>query len=244
MRKIALAVIVAAALFAACSPAPKKIIVATDATWPPMEYVTADQEIVGFDVDLIKAVAKKAGFELEIKNQAWDGIFGGLAAKKYDAVISSVTITEERKETMDFSDPYINAGQVLFVKNETGGVETLADMKGKKVGAQTGTTGAKEIEKVDGVELKNFDELGLAVEALYSGRIDGVVADTPIAADFVLQNEKYKGSLKIVGKPFTEEFYGIALAKGNEALLKRINKALADLKADGTVGTLEDKWLR
>jgi polar amino acid transport system substrate-binding protein len=244
MRKFAFLAFAALALLAACAPASKKIVVATDATWPPMEFVDASQEIVGFDVDLIKAVAAQAGFELEVKNQAWDGIFGGLAANKYDAVISSVTITEERKQTMDFSDPYINAGQVLIVKNDVSGVETLADLKGKKAGAQTGTTGAMEIQKVAGVEAKNYDELGLAVEDLYSGRIDGVVADTPIAADFVLQNEKYKGSLKIVGKPFTDEYYGIAVNKANTALLKKINKALAKLKADGKITALEDKWLR
>jgi polar amino acid transport system substrate-binding protein len=244
MRKIAFIAVAALALFAACSAPSKKIVVATDATWPPMEFVDASQEIVGFDIDLIKAVAAQAGFELEVKSQAWDGIFGGLAANKYDAVISSVTITEERKQTMNFSDPYINAGQVLIVKNDVSGVETLADLKGKKAGAQTGTTGAMEIQKVAGVEAKNYDELGLAIEDLYSGRIDGVVADTPIAADFVLQNDKYKGSLKIVGKPFTDEYYGIAVNKANAALLKKINKALAKLKADGKITALEDKWLR
>jgi polar amino acid transport system substrate-binding protein len=246
MKKITFAVLalVALALVLGCAPASKKIIVATDATWPPMEYVNDAKEIVGFDVDLIKAVAAKAGFEVEIKNQAWDGIFAGLAAKKYDAVISSVTITDERKATMDFSDPYINAGQVLIVKSALQGVETLDALKGKKVGAQIGTTGAMAIEKVAGVELKNYDELGLAIEDLYNGRIEGVVADTPIAANFVLQTEKYKGSLKIVGKPFTDEYYGIALNKKNAALLKKINKALGELVADGTVQKLETQWLR
>jgi polar amino acid transport system substrate-binding protein len=240
MTRIALIVmILTAAVLSA-----QTIVVATDATWPPMEFVDEKQNIVGFDIDLIKAVAAKAGLKVEIKNQAWDGIFGGLAAKKYDAVISSVTITEERKQTMAFSDPYINAGQVLVVRAKTANVSTLKDLKGKKVGAQIGTTGAAEISKVAGLELKNYDELGLAIEDLYSGRIDGVVCDTPIAADFVLQNARYKNALKIVGKPFTEEYYGIAVNKDNPELLKKINAALAALKADGSLETLEKKWLR
>ncbi len=240
MTRIALIVmILTAAVLSA-----QTIVVATDATWPPMEFVDEKQNIVGFDIDLIKAVAAKAGLKVEIKNQAWDGIFGGLAAKKYDAVISSVTITEERKQTMAFSDPYINAGQVLVVRAKTANVSTLKDLKGKKVGAQIGTTGAAEISKVAGLELKNYDELGLAIEDLYSGRIDGVVCDTPIAADFVLQNARYKNALKIVGKPFTEEYYGIAVNKDNPELLKKINAALAALKADGSLEALEKKWLR
>lgn len=220
------------------------VVVATDATWPPMEFVNADREIVGFDIDLITAIAEAAGFEVEFRNTAWDGIFAGLAAGEYDAVISSVTITEERMETMDFSDPYINAGQVLVVASGTQGVTTLSDLAGQTVGAQIGTTGAFEIDKVDGVELATYDELGLAIEDLANGRIAGVVADTPIAADFVLQNDEYSDTLMIVGEPFTQEFYGIAVQKGNAELLELINEGLAAVQADGIPAMLEDQWLR
>ncbi|RKY00288.1 MAG: basic amino acid ABC transporter substrate-binding protein [Spirochaetes bacterium] len=225
--------------------AKKKIVVATDATWPPMEYIDEQtKEIIGFDIDLMKEIAKAAGFEVEFKNTAWDGIFAGLAAGKYDAVMSSVTITEERKKEMDFSKPYINAGQVLIVRQETQGVETLRDMVGKKVGAQIGTTGAFEVEKVEGVELKTYDEIGLAFEDLVNGRIDGVVADTPVAANFALQNPTYKGKLKIVGEPFTEEYYGIAVQKGNKELLDMINKGLDEVLGTPTYDALVKKWLR
>jgi polar amino acid transport system substrate-binding protein len=221
------------------------ITVASDATWPPMEFINTDQEIVGFDIDLITAVADAAGFEVEIQNTAWDGIFAGLANGDYDAVISSVTITEERQRTMDFSTPYINAGQVLIVHNDDAdSVETLEDLTGRSVGAQIGTTGAFEVEKVDGVELRTYDELGLAIEDLAQGRIAGVVADTPIAADFALQNENYRDILQIVGEPFTNELYGIAVRKGNDAVLDMINAGLEVVLNDGTIGELEDKWLR
>ncbi|MFQ3621517.1 MAG: basic amino acid ABC transporter substrate-binding protein, partial [Spirochaetales bacterium] len=212
--------------------------------WPPMEFVNENKEIVGFDIDLMKAIAEAAGFEVEIKNTAWDGIFAGLANDSYDAVISSVTITDERKQTMDFSDPYINAGQVLIVQAKTEKVSQLSDLKGKAVGAQIGTTGAMEIQKVSGVTLKTYDELGLAIEDLVNGRIAGVVADTPIAADYVLQNNNYKGKLKIVGEPFTEEYYGIAVKKGNTKVLDLINTGLRKVKESGKLKALEDKWLR
>lgn len=222
----------------------EKIIIATDATWPPMEFVNEDKEIVGFDIDLMKLAADKGNFEVEFKNTAWDGIFAGLANEQYDAVMSSVTITEERKETMDFSVPYINAGQVLIVQQSTSGVDELSDLKGKKAGAQIGTTGAMEVQKVDGVELATYDELGLAIEDLANGRISGVVADTPIAADYVLQNENYKDKLKIVGEPFTDEWYGVAVKKGNDEVLETINKGLKKALDTKEYEELMDKWLR
>ncbi len=222
----------------------EKIVVATDATWPPMEYVNENKEIVGFDIDLLRLAAKEGGFEVEFKSTAWDGIFAGLAAGEYDAVISSITITDERKKTMDFSIPYINAGQVLIIKNTTKGVKKLSDLKGKSAGAQIGTTGAMEIEKTEGVKLKTYDELGLAIEDLANGRIDGVVADTPIAADFALRNEKYKDKLKIVGEPFTDEYYGVAIKKGNTKVLDLINKGLQKVLNKKMDEKLKDKWLR
>ena len=220
------------------------VTVATDATWPPMQFIDENRELVGYDIDLMRAIADAAGFRVEFKNTAWDGIFAGLATREYDAVISSVTITEERRATMDFSEPYINAGQVLIVERTTSGVTELSDLRGKQVGAQIGTTGAFEIDAVDGVELVTYDELGLAIADLANGRIAGVVADTPIAADYVLQNEEYSGTLMIVGEPFTQEFYGIAVRKGNAELLDLINEGLRQVLASDIPAQLEDKWLR
>jgi polar amino acid transport system substrate-binding protein len=247
VKKVLCAVLMVAAavaVFAEGQQEDNKIVVATDATWPPMEFVNEDKEIVGFDIDLMRMVAEEAGFEVEFKNTAWDGIFAGLGNENYDAVISSVTITEERKENMDFSVPYLNAGQVLIVRKETTGVTTLEDLKGERVGAQIGTTGSMEVNKVDGVELRNYDELGLAIEDLANGRIEGVVADTPIAADYALQNDNYKDKLKITGEPFTEEYYGVAVKKGNTEVLEMINEGLEKVLDSGKVEELKDKWLR
>lgn len=220
-----------------------KIVVATDATWPPMEFVNEDKEIVGYDIDLMRAVAERGGFEVEFRNVAWDGIFAGLAAGEYDAVISSVTITDERKADYDFSEPYINAGQIVVVRTESDitGPTTLA---GRTVGAQIGTTGAFALQDMDGVTLREYDEVGLAFEDLVAGRIDAVVCDTPVAADFALQREEYKAQLKIVGDSFTEEFYGILVQKGNSELLEKINKGLAAVQQEGIDEQIEDTWLR
>jgi polar amino acid transport system substrate-binding protein len=220
------------------------IVVAADATWPPMEMVDENKEIVGFDIDLMKEVAKAGGFTFEFQNTAWDGIFAGLAAGEYDAVMSSVTITEERKETMDFSVPYINAGQILIVRQESTGVETLDDLKGKPVAAQIGTTGAFAVEKVSAVELKTYDEIGLAFEDLANGRVEAVVCDNPVAADFALMNPNFKDKLKIVGEPFTEELYGVAVKKGNKEVLDAVNKGLEAVLDTDVYEKLVDKWLR
>ena len=253
MRRFALtalmALVVVSILFAGgqreAADGPRVITVATDATWPPMQFVDRNQNIVGFDIDLINAIADAAGFEVVIQNTAWDGIFAGLGNRDYDAVISSVTITEERKQTMDFSTPYINAGQVLIVHRDApANVTTLQDLSGQSVGAQIGTTGAFEVRKVSGLDLRTYDELGMAIEDLAQKRIAGVVADTPIAADFALQNENYSAVLKIVGVPFTDEYYGVAVRKGNSEVLDLINAGLEVVLNDGTVEELQNKWLR
>ena len=222
----------------------RTITVATDATWPPMEMVDTSKNIVGFDIDLMKAIAKEAGVEVVFKNTAWDGIFGGLDAGKYDAIISSVTITDERKKQYDFSEPYINIGQILVVPKTVKNVKTLSDMKGKKVGAQIGTTGAFEVKKASGVELKTYDEVGLAFEDMAAGRINGVVCDEPTAANFALQRTEYKEKFQIVGETFTKESYGIVVKKGNKELLDLLNKGIAAVKSKGIDGQLKKKWVR
>lgn len=249
-RYIITAMLIIAGLFGimicGCQPAAEEttsIVCATDATWPPMEMVDANKNIVGFDIDFLNAVANEAGFKVEFKNTAWDGIFAGIAAGKYDAIISSVTITDERKKTMSFSEPYINAGQVLIVPKDSGAV-AISDLSGNSVGAQIGTTGAHEVDKTEGVELKNYDEIGLAFEDMAAGRISGVVCDTPVAAQYALQQNEYKEKFKIVGDVLTEEYYGIAVQKDNQKLLDLINKGIKAVQEKGIDKQLEEKWLR
>jgi len=250
-KRVVLALILFAALggllFAGGKKESSKIVIATDATFPPMEMVDANKNIVGLDVDLMNAAAKAAGFTVEFKNTAWDGIFAGLDNGKYDAVMSSVTITDERKGTMDFSIPYINAGQIIVVRAETNNVTTMADLKGKTVGAQIGTTGAFEIDKVKDsykINEKTYDDIGLAFADLANKRLDAIVVDTPIAANYALQNDQYKGKLKIVGNPMTSEYYGVAVKKGNKKVLDVINAGLKKVLDTGANKAIEDKWLK
>jgi len=224
----------------------KRVIkIAADATWPPFEFVNEKKELTGFSVEYMKAAAKEGGYEVQIINAAWDGIFVGLLNKRYDAISSSVTITEERKKTMDFSIPYFVVSQAVIVpKNST--VSAFADLKGKKAGCQIGTTGNFAINKAEGVEAKTYDEVGLAVEDLALGRIDAVVCDDAVASNFIMENPKYKENLKIafvLDTPDSEEFYGVAVRKGDAEVLALINKGIEGVKAKGIDKELHKKWI-
>lgn len=226
------------------APAGKVTVrIASDCTYPPMEFLDADKNPTGFGVAVIKAAAEAGGFNVEVKNTAWDGIFAGLAAGDYDAIVSSVTITDERKKEMDFTEPYINAGQVLVVRTETKGIGKLEDLAGKKVGAQIGTTGAMAIAKVPVVKLANYDEIGLAFEDLVQGRIEGVVTEKPVASNYALLTDKYKGKLVIATEPFTDEYFGIAVKKGNRKIVDLINGGIEAITKNGKLDELKKTWL-
>jgi len=215
--------------------------VGTDATWPPFEYIDeSTNEIVGFDIDLMKAVAERAGLEVEFINVGWDARLAGVATCQYDAAISAMTITEERAKEFLFTEPYFAAGQVVSVRQENTDINSKDDLAGKVVGAQIGTTGAIEVEKIEGATLRTYDDVGLAFQALLNGQIDAVVADNPLALAYVGQNED---QLKTVGEVFTEENYGIAVCKNRADLQASLNEGLAAVKAEGLIEELQAKWL-
>lgn len=225
----------------ACQPASTKVRVATDATFPPFETVDeATKELTGFDVELMNALAAKAGIEIEWVNIGFDPMLAGLSQCQYDVAIAAITITEDRKKDMLFSEPYINAGQIISVQKSNTEITGPESLAGKKVGAQLGTTGAIEAQKIEGVELKTYDSYDLAFLDLANGQIDAVIADYPTALGFIGQNSE---KLTTVGEVFTDESYGIAVCNKNADLLKKINDGLAAIKADGTVQKLEMKWL-
>jgi polar amino acid transport system substrate-binding protein len=222
----------------------KKIIFATDATWPPMEFVDASKNVVGYTIDYITAAGKEAGFTPVFKNVAWDGIFAGLGAGKYDAISSSVSITEKRKKVMDFSVPYFRVRQALVVRNDSK-ARSLEDMIGKKVGTQISTTGTFAVKRIEGIVSKTYDEIGLAFEDLFNGRISGVLCDDPVAAQYALVTEKYKTTLKIAAVIETAEveYYGIAVKKGNKEILDLVNKGIEAVKAKGLDKKIQKKWI-
>ncbi|MDD5604723.1 MAG: basic amino acid ABC transporter substrate-binding protein [Dehalococcoidales bacterium] len=232
-------VLVAGLLLPGCGGDTGKIRVATDATWPPFEYVdTTTGEIVGFDVDLFNAIAEEAGLEVEWINVEWDPLLAGVAQGTYDAAISSITIKEERKADMDFSDPYYIAGQIIVARTDST-MTGAGDLVGKKVGVQSGTTGDDEVSAMDGVNVTGYDEIGMAFVALMNNQVDAVVCDTPVASGYV---NKYD-TLKTVGEVLTTEEYGIAMPKGSDELMSKINAALAEVKAKGVIDQLVEKWL-
>ena len=242
MLKKAVLTLVTLAVMCGSAWAEKTLVFATDATWPPMEFVNADKNIVGYSIGFLTAAGKEAGFKTEFKNTAWDGIFAGLASGRYDSISSSVSITEERQKKMDFSEPYFVVQQALIV-NKDSKAAGLADLKGKKVGAQIGTTGHFAIKAAEGVEAKSYDEIGLAMEDLNVGRIAAVVCDDPVAANYALI--KYKDTLKIAGviKSDKPEYYGFPVKKGNKEVLDLINKGIEAVKAKGIDKELKKKWI-
>jgi polar amino acid transport system substrate-binding protein len=241
INKIVRAFVLVAALYSPVA-AETTIVFATDATWPPMEFVNDQKQVVGYAIDFMTAAGKEAGFTPVFKNTAWDGIFAGLGANKYDAVSSSVTITEERKKAMDFSEPYFTVRQALIV-NKKSTAKSLADLKGQKVGGQIGTTGYFAIKAAEGVEAKSYDEVGLAMEDLNVGRLAAVVCDDPVAANYAL--DKYKENLKIAAiiESGEAENYGVAVRKGNSKVLELVNKGIVAVKAKGIDQDLKKKWI-
>lgn len=224
-----------------CTKEATKIRVATDATWPPFESINEQtKEIEGFDIDLFKAIAEKANIEVEFINVAWDPLLAGMAQGTYDAAISSISITEERQKVMLFSDPYFAAGQLIAVRKDNTTITGKANLSGKTVGVQLGTTGNIEVNNIAGATAKPYDDIGLAFQDLMNGQIDAVVADNPLVLSYVGKNST---KLKTAGEVFSAENYGIAVAKGKEDLLKKINAGLKKVKAEGIIETLSQKWL-
>jgi ABC-type transport system substrate-binding protein len=219
-----------------------KITVGTDATWPPFEYVDeTTKEFVGLDIDLMKAIAAAGGFDYQFVNVSWDPLLAGMATGQYDAAISAMTITEDRAKQFDFSEPYYNAGQLIAVRADDDRIKGPADLVGKTSGAQLGTTGAIYLEKLAGATLKNYDTIDQAFLDLINGQIDAVVADNPLVGGYV---GKYAGTIKSVGEPFTDEYYGIAVKKNAPEILAAINKGLKTVLAQGIIAQLEEKWIK
>lgn len=221
---------------------PGKIIVGSDTAYPPFENVEGG-EIVGFDVDMVKAIGEKIGIEVEFKTYKFDALITGLqAGSEFDMVASAMTITDERKEKIDFSDPYINSNQSLAVGADSS-VAKPEDLKsGDKVGVQSGTTGeiwANENLKPKGVVVTPYEDILAAFGALSAGDVVAVINDAPISQDIVKDPAR---KAKVVAEIETGEQYGFAFNKENTALRDAVNEALAEIKEDGTYVELYKKW--
>lgn len=212
--------------------------IGTDATYPPFETAEAGQ-YSGFDIDLSAAIARELGLKPRYINASFDGIFPALQNGTFDIVISSVTITPERSATMLFTDPYYDSGQLIAVRQDRQGINGRDDLKGKTVGVQINTTAQYDLEKLEGVTVNKYNTVDLALQDLTNGRIDAVVCDAPVLKYMIFKSFR---DLKTVGKRFTDEKFGIAVAQGNEDLVIAINNALKKIRETGEYDQLHEKW--
>jgi arginine/lysine/histidine/glutamine transport system substrate-binding and permease protein len=220
--------------------AQKTLKVATEPAFPPFEFQGEGGELVGFDIDLMKAIGKAAGFEVQFLSLPFDGIIPALQAKTVDAAISSMTITAEREKAVDFSRPYFKAGLAIAIKADNQTITSLDGLKNKNIAVQIGTTGAAQAKKVPGAKIRTFDSAPLALQELINGNVDAVINDAPVTL-YALKSNNLSG-IKVIEQLLTEEYYGIATAKGSPNLAA-INQGLASILGNGTYEQIYEKWL-
>lgn len=214
----------------------KKLTVATNAEFPPFEYIEGD-EMVGADIDLANALAKEMGREVEITNIDFDAALTGASTGKYDVAIAGITADDERRKNMNFSDDYYEASQAIIVLADSD-IKVASDLKGKTVSCQEGTTGEQYLLDND-YNVQSFKTGPEAVTALVAKKVDAVVIDNEVAKAL---SAKQDGKTIVLDEPLTKESYAIAIKKGNDELTEEINKALAKLKADGTLAKIFEKY--
>ena len=217
-----------------------KLVMATNAEFPPYEYHDGDA-VVGIDAEIAKAIADELGMELEIEDIAFDSIIPEITSGKADMGLAGMTVTEDRKQSVDFSDTYAKASQKIIV-TEDSEIASPDDLKGVIVGVQLGTTGDIYVSdlEADGTTVERYNKGFEAVQALSQGKIDAVVIDGEPAKTFVAETQ----GLKILDESFTDEEYAIAVKKGNTELLEKINGALKTLKDNGTLDEIVAKYIK
>lgn len=221
-----------------------KLTVGSETTFPPMEYMEGG-EYVGFDMDLIRAIAEVQNMEVEISSLGFDALIPAIQTGQIDCAIAAISINDERKESVDFSEPYFQAGLIIAVKIEDNTINGLEDLEGKKIAAQIGTTGADACngikEKNAATEVSIYNSTGEAYMALENGVVEAVINDHPVTLNYIETEGKDK--VKTVGEVFAaEDNYGIAVKKGNTELLNKLNDGLQKIKDDGTYDEIYAKW--
>ncbi|MDU6411289.1 MAG: arginine ABC transporter substrate-binding protein [Yersiniaceae bacterium] len=240
MKKLLLAALLSGVAFTA--GAADTIRFAASATYPPFESMDANNQIVGFDIDLANALCKQLQATCTFTNQAFDSLIPALKFKRFDAVISGMDITPERQKQVAFTQPYYANSAVVIAPK--GKYASMADLKGKRIGMENGTTHQKYLqEKHPEITTVAYDSYQNAILDLKNGRLDGVFGDTAVVNEWLKSNP----NLAAVGEHVTDPQYfgiglGIAVRPDNTALLEKLNGALAAIKADGTYKTINDKW--
>lgn len=231
-------VLVLMLLLSSLSFAKGKLYVGTNAEFPPFEYLDKG-EFVGFDIDLVKAIGEKIDMEIVIKDMAFDGLIPALEMNKIDIVIAGMTANEERKQTVNFSSPYYTANQVIILNESNEDIKTFDDLNDKLVGVVLGFTGDVVVSEMKNIKSKKYNASYAAIMELQNKKIDAIVLDSETALNYVKHNK----SLKLAETSGEPEEYAIAISKKNIKLLEKINKALEEIKADGTYDSLLKKHM-
>lgn len=214
----------------------------SDTSFPPMEFSDEKGGYIGFDVDLCTAIAKKMGLELETVSTAWDGIIPALIGSRFDIIMSAMSITPERLEQINFTDPYL-PGILAISTPKDAPIKDGPGLVGKIVGVQVDTTGQFAVEAVTGVkEIKKYGTILEAFQDLAAGRVDAVVNDDPVNAYIIETNADYKAKFANTGGIVTDNSYGYAITKESTALLAAMNVALKELRADEVYAKILAKW--
>lgn len=213
--------------------------IGTEGTYAPFTYHDASNKLVGFDVEIGHAIAEKLGVKAEFVEGKWDGLIAGLDANRYDAVINQVGITEARKQKYDFSEPYIASKAVLIVKDGNADIKGFADLKGRK-SAQSLTSNFGKIAEQNGAELVGTDGFDQSIQLVLTGRADATINDSLSFLDF--KKHKPDAPVTVVAEQKDADYSGVIIRKGEPELLAAINKALADIKADGTYKKISDTY--
>jgi polar amino acid transport system substrate-binding protein len=219
---------------------PTTLVIGTDATFPPMEFINKQGGLIGYDIDLGYRIANELGMKAEFKNIKWDDLFTSLENKQINVIISSVTINDERKQKYLFSQPYINAGQVAITQRANTTINAAADLKGKKIAVQKGTTSETEAVKLTENNLViRFDDYQQATKSLVEGKVDAILSDLTAAKGIITDNP----TLKISTDPLTNEYYGVVLRQQDTQLEERISGIIKTLETKGVLTDLKQKWL-
>jgi len=257
MKKIAmllLTVVFAAAMFAGCAQKTTKdtslddikkagvIKIGMDAGYAPFELVDNNSNIVGFDVDLGNKIAEKLGVKAEIVNTSFNGIIVALTSDKFDMIISGLSVTDERKQQIAFAGPYLQSAQIIIVSSDNTEIKSAADLKGKVIGVQLGSTGEVAAKKLEGLkEIKSYDAVPDELIDLATGRLDAVIVDKPVGGYYVTQSTN-KDAYKTLDEALVKEDIGIGLEKEDAALTAEVQKIYDGLVADGTMSKISIKW--
>jgi len=244
MKRTFVLLLVVGAILLGCSSqqSANTLVVGTAADFPPLEFIDENGNFAGFDIELMNAIAEKIGYEVKWENADFAGLVASLQTGKYDAVISAMTITASRQEEVDFSRPYFRSDQAVVVQESNVGILSREDLADKTIGVQLGTTGellARELVSDKG-GVYTYESPDQAFLDLNTGRLGAVVNDLPVSSYFLLRNPNLP--LKVAFTIETEEYYGIAVKKGNTELVEKINNALIQLKEEGKYAELYQKW--